>query len=65
MEISSEVELSQRLIHWLKKMIRTDSEAEILFSCIRTPFLSLKDREIIREKCNGLPKSVNNLFHLL
>ncbi|EJW83539.1 hypothetical protein WUBG_05553 [Wuchereria bancrofti] len=61
-EISSEVELSQRFIHWLKKMIRTDSEAEILFSCIRTPFLSPKDREIIREKCVGLPKSVDNLF---
>ncbi|KAL3984923.1 BTB And C-terminal Kelch family protein [Acanthocheilonema viteae] len=61
-DISSELELSQCLIHWLKKTIRTDSEAEILFSCIRTPFLSSKDREIIREKCNGLPKSVNNLF---
>ncbi|VDO21321.1 unnamed protein product [Brugia timori] len=63
-DISSEVELSQRFIHWLKKMIRTDSEAEILFSCIRTPFLSPKDREIIREKCIGLPKSVDNLFLL-
>ncbi|EJD76504.1 hypothetical protein LOAG_16575 [Loa loa] len=61
-DISSEVELSQRLIHWLKKMIRTDSEAEILFSCIRSPFLSPKDREIIREKCIGLPKSVDDLL---
>ncbi|CAG9537923.1 unnamed protein product [Cercopithifilaria johnstoni] len=59
-DISSELELSQRFIHWLKKTIRTDSEAEILFSCIRTPFLSLKDREIIREKCSGLPKSMVN-----
>ncbi|VIO98402.1 Uncharacterized protein BM_BM9977 [Brugia malayi] len=61
-DISSEVELSQRFIHWLKKMIRTDSEAEILFSCIRTPFLSPKDREIIREKCIGLPKSMTNVI---
>uniref|UniRef100_A0A0R3RG35 BACK domain-containing protein n=1 Tax=Elaeophora elaphi TaxID=1147741 RepID=A0A0R3RG35_9BILA len=59
-DISSELELSQRLINWLKKSIRTDSEAEILFSCIRTPFLSSKDREIIRGKCNGLPKSMIN-----
>ncbi|MCP9262721.1 hypothetical protein DINM_006075 [Dirofilaria immitis] len=59
-DISSEVELSQRLIRWLKKMVRTDSDAEILFSCIRTPFLSPKDREIIRDKCIGLPKSMIN-----
>uniref|UniRef100_A0A182ERE9 BACK domain-containing protein n=1 Tax=Onchocerca ochengi TaxID=42157 RepID=A0A182ERE9_ONCOC len=56
-DITSEIELSQRLIRWLKKMVRTDSDAEILFSCIRTPFLSSKDREIIRDKCAGLPRS--------
>uniref|UniRef100_A0A915PRV0 BACK domain-containing protein n=1 Tax=Setaria digitata TaxID=48799 RepID=A0A915PRV0_9BILA len=57
-DVSSELELSQRLIRWLKKMVRTDGDAEMLFSCVRTPFLSPKDREIIRDKCIGLTKSM-------
>ncbi|VDK29304.1 unnamed protein product [Gongylonema pulchrum] len=60
--ITSEIELSQRLIRWLKKSVRSNDDAEMLFSCVRSPFLSQHDRELIREKCVGLPESVSSIF---
>ncbi|VDN05868.1 unnamed protein product [Thelazia callipaeda] len=54
--ISSEIELCLRFIRWLKKAARTNDDAEVLFSCVRSAFLSSKDREIIKDKYIGLPK---------
>uniref|UniRef100_A0A9J2PB72 BACK domain-containing protein n=1 Tax=Ascaris lumbricoides TaxID=6252 RepID=A0A9J2PB72_ASCLU len=56
--LPSELDLCLLLVRWLKAASRTDEEAEILFSCVRTPFLSTKDREILKEKTVGLPRSM-------
>ncbi|VDM39861.1 unnamed protein product [Toxocara canis] len=58
----SELDLCLLLIRWLKAAPRTDEEAEILFSCVRTPLLSSTDRENVREKTMGLPKSMASVI---
>uniref|UniRef100_A0A914ZY17 BACK domain-containing protein n=1 Tax=Parascaris univalens TaxID=6257 RepID=A0A914ZY17_PARUN len=56
--LPSELDLCLLLVRWLKATSRIDEEAEVLFSCVRTPFLSAKDRGILRGKTVGLPQSM-------